>query len=415
VELSKILVLADESANWKIAGLRQLDRVALEINEFCHSQAKDRASVCVWWKPAIACERRWLPQNQRLTHLYLTDCAKSFADKSFDAALSTRFLLYRGGLAEFVAAQRRRSKIIHAVSSIEPWQQSFDQVERIANHADADFAGRKRWEYVRNAEEIASCEKRLLRASAKSEDGLVSRFINRPVSRWVSRVLLKFSVTPNQCSLLTSLIVIPACIALAYGNYFGFVIGTALLQLHSMLDGCDGEIARAKYVESERGRNFDAFCDLTATLLFVLSLGIGLFRRPTVAGWTRATYLGESILSFLFLAMQWSVSRRQHASFGQLSRGALDSIGRRVTSVSSLQNERRISDSAIHLLSTKLVPLLYEITKRDIVFFVFALLALANLSPWILHCVLVFSLTSFALTTKSLYRRRLRDINPAAR
>ena len=323
-------------------------------------------------------------------------------------------MLYRGGLAEFVAAQRRRSKIIHAVSSIEPWQQSFDQVETIANHADADFADRKRWEYVRNAEEIASCEKRLLRASAKSEDGsYFPIYQSSCVSMGQPGSLEVFShAEPMQFAHVSDRH--PGVHCVGYGNYFGFVIGTALLQLHSMLHGCDGEIARAKYVESERGRNFDAFCDLTATLLFVLSLGIGLFRRPTVTGWTRATYLGESILSFLFLGMQWSVSRRQHAPFGELSRGALDSIGRRVTSVSSLQNERRISDSAVHLLSTKLVPLLYEITKRDIVFFVFALLALANPSPWILHCVLVFSLTSFALTTKSLYRPRLRDINPAA-
>jgi len=57
---------------------------------------------------------------------------------------------------------------------------------------------------------------------------------------------------------------------LVRGDYTGFLAGTALFQLINILDGCDGEIARAKYLDSERGRRLDAFCDFVANLIFVL-------------------------------------------------------------------------------------------------------------------------------------------------
>jgi len=49
VEPSKILILADESANWKIAGLRQLERVVLAVNEFAESKKlESRIDVIVF-------------------------------------------------------------------------------------------------------------------------------------------------------------------------------------------------------------------------------------------------------------------------------------------------------------------------------------------------------------------------------
>jgi CDP-L-myo-inositol myo-inositolphosphotransferase len=49
-----------------------------------------------------------------------------------------------------------------------------------------------------------------------------------------------------------------------------------LFQIFSILDGCDGEIARAKFMESERGRRLDDLFDVLSNILLVLGLGFGL-------------------------------------------------------------------------------------------------------------------------------------------
>ncbi|HEV8185048.1 MAG TPA: hypothetical protein VGP40_03770, partial [Chthoniobacterales bacterium] len=51
----RVLILADESADWRVAGLRQLDRLALSLREFSQT-AGEELTVCVWWSPDTAPE-----------------------------------------------------------------------------------------------------------------------------------------------------------------------------------------------------------------------------------------------------------------------------------------------------------------------------------------------------------------------
>ena len=138
---------------------------------------------------------------------------------------------------------------------------------------------------------------------------MVSKFLNRPISRVITRLLLKLPITPNAWTILIFALAPVAFVFLMRGDYIGFLAGTALFQLINILDGCDGEIARAKYLDSERGRRLDAFCDFVANLIFVLCLGIGLFRQPSVSADIRFVYLLESLITFLIMAARvWSFS-----------------------------------------------------------------------------------------------------------
>jgi Phosphatidylglycerophosphate synthase len=44
----------------------------------------------------------------------------------------------------------------------------------------------------------------------------------------------------------------------------------------SILDGCDGEIARARNLESKFGERLDNVCDFLGSLIYVVALGTGL-------------------------------------------------------------------------------------------------------------------------------------------
>ena len=174
---------------------------------------------------------------------------------------------------------------------------------------------------------------------------------------------------------------------LAHGDYAGFVIGTALFQIANILDGCDGEIARAKYLESERGRRLDSLCDLITNLIFVLCLGVGLFRQAGSVGPWRSIYLVESIISCLLIG-------------ARLAGYAAELVARDTTRPVSRRDEQSILDSSQRLFGGTLTAFLFQLTKRDVIFFGFFLLAMAGVASWILHLVFVFSVVTLFLRLK---------------
>src|SRR5213075_3335171 len=113
---------------------------------------------------------------------------------------------------------------------------------------------------------------------SKPQDGFVSRFLNRPISRRITSVLLKFPIHPSTWTISICGLPLIAGVFLVRGDYVSIVIGAAIFQAFSILDGCDGEIARARNLESKFGERLDQFCDFLASLLYVLALGLGVHR-----------------------------------------------------------------------------------------------------------------------------------------
>src|SRR5213596_1764562 len=113
---------------------------------------------------------------------------------------------------------------------------------------------------------------------SKPQDGFVSRFLNRPISRRITRVLLKFPVRPSVWTISIFVLPIIACVFFVRGDYVSIVIGAAIFQAFSFLGGWEGGIWRGRDFESKFGERFGQFCDFLASLLFVLALGLGLHR-----------------------------------------------------------------------------------------------------------------------------------------
>jgi CDP-L-myo-inositol myo-inositolphosphotransferase len=114
----------------------------------------------------------------------------------------------------------------------------------------------------------------LKRLRDKPNDGPVARYLNRPLSERISRHLVQRDVTPNQISLFSFLCSLLAAGLFALGGYFALLLGGVLAQFASIIDGCDGEVARLKYQSSDFGGWFDAVLDryADAFLLFGLTL-----------------------------------------------------------------------------------------------------------------------------------------------
>src|SRR5204863_5040511 len=92
---------------------------------------------------------------------------------------------------------------------------------------------------------------------SKPQDGFVSRFLNRPISRRITRFLLKFPIHPSAWTISIFVLPLIACVFFVRGDYVSVVIGAAIFQAFSTLDGCDGEVASAKQLESQFGERLD--------------------------------------------------------------------------------------------------------------------------------------------------------------
>jgi phosphatidylglycerophosphate synthase len=381
----RVVILGDESANWQIAGLRQLDRLVLGLDEFAKAMGTaNKIEIVVFWKPEIPLSERLLPKHQRITCVRLTEASGSLEPEA--RILATRLFVARSALSKFFSTTPPVKIEQPIVDLTGAWPRLFEQFERTCRSAIR--AGEEDWRFLAHPSEIVASEKHLLRHIGKSQDGIVAKFLNRPISRVITRFLLKLPITPNAWTILTFALAPVAFVFLVRGDYTGFLAGTALFQLINILDGCDGEIARAKYLDSERGRRLDAFCDFVANLIFVLCLGIGLFRQPLVSANIGFVYLLESLITFFIMA-------------GGVGRFLMPLLARDTTRVVSRRQED--FNLADRFFGRALTAFIFQITQRDVIYFVFLLLAIAGLASWILHIFFAFSVITlhFRLFRKS--------------
>jgi phosphatidylglycerophosphate synthase len=65
------------------------------------------------------------------------------------------------------------------------------------------------------------------------------------------------------------------------GGYWGPLSGALLLQFSVVLDCCDGEVARVKFLESPLGDWLDIVCDTVVSVAIFLGLGVAVWRDGT--------------------------------------------------------------------------------------------------------------------------------------
>lgn len=117
-------------------------------------------------------------------------------------------------------------------------------------------------------------------------DGIVSRHLNRRLSRPAARSLRRTPVTPNAVTLFTLALAAVTGAALAAGWNIAGGIG---IQVVSVVDGVDGELARLRNATSRFGEVLDAVTDRYADALIVAGLTVFAARfedwpRPEVVG-----------------------------------------------------------------------------------------------------------------------------------
>jgi phosphatidylglycerophosphate synthase len=128
---------------------------------------------------------------------------------------------------------------------------------------------------VETPADIRGAERRLLRSLVKDTDGFMARHVERPISLQISRRLAGTAITPNQMSLIS------VAVGICGGPFFLSsrplmqTIGALLFLAHSILDGCDGELARLKFQQSRWGGVLDFWGDNVVHMVIFGCMGVG--------------------------------------------------------------------------------------------------------------------------------------------
>lgn len=133
------------------------------------------------------------------------------------------------------------------------------------------------WIDIDDADAYRKAEREMLDRLKKPNDGPVSRHLNRPISTRISKHLVATGVTPNQISIFTFALALLAAAFFMAGGYAALVAGGILAELSSIIDGCDGEVARLTYGGTAFGGWFDSVLDRYADGFIIFGLTYAVF------------------------------------------------------------------------------------------------------------------------------------------
>ncbi len=126
---------------------------------------------------------------------------------------------------------------------------------------------------VATAEDRRGAHELLYRILIKPQDNVITRYLFRPISSRISRLLVKTPITATQVSLVVAFLVALGC-WMTLDPSTDMMIGGALVILAaSYLDCCDGEIARVKLQASTFGAWLDTIVDELSSIGYMVAIG----------------------------------------------------------------------------------------------------------------------------------------------
>jgi phosphatidylglycerophosphate synthase len=315
------LVLADApSADVKVVGLTLAERarrVALKAGATTALVARDRAAIADWWR-AAGCDRLLVIRaTDQLVHtplvapLIASDSTRAVAVAPADAVATdvaagapVGALIVRGDAATRVIAglaagdDDRQLAAALLAEGAEPIAH-----ERIARHPAVSRAER------------AAAAALLYEIIHKHQDNAITRYLFRPVSIAMTRVLVRTPITPNQVSCVTAILVVLGCWLTAHAGMRYAIAGTAVMLGAAYVDCCDGEIARLKLLSSKFGAWLDTVVDELSQVAYMIALGLHVrahfgvdyFGHRGFDPWELAIVVGVITYAITIYCVYWNI------------------------------------------------------------------------------------------------------------
>lgn len=405
LSIKKVLVLADESSFYKIGGLFQLNRILLNIVESLtknEDSSLARLHFFIYWKQDMPEKKRISFKHPALKNILIdmSDNAQSVEhwlhlEEKLVLVIKTNLVLGRGSLKNLLKKEIFQNN--HSLDSSSQQRSPYFLILKVSK-LQRDYRTKKKylWEnlcnkfqsakdvglnvseksgFYENLEkfsDIKDCEQRLFRSLSKPSDGLVAKYLNRPISTRISRFLVPLPITPNHWTFLLFGVFLIGIWALTWGTQMGFILGMFLYQSVSLLDGCDGELARVRFEESKLGEWADTLSDLAGNLLFVFALGLGLSRQEGIDSFKSIFFFWEGVIcAFAMACTLWGVhcftQKRE-------STGHFNNFGKTI-----------IQELMLTGWAKNVSFFIVKILKRNTYALLFFIMSLFGQTDWILH------------------------------
>lgn len=117
------------------------------------------------------------------------------------------------------------------------------------------------------------------------------------ISKPISTILVKTSLTPNQITIISGILGILGAYYLTCHSRIYLIYAAVSIQLFTILDLVDGDIARMKDMQSHFGKWLDVFFDKLNDFLIILGLSVGIYWRTNNIS---ALYLGILLMGLVF-------------------------------------------------------------------------------------------------------------------
>jgi len=315
------LVLADApGADAQVVGLSLAER-ARRVVERAGARAvlvaRDRAAIAAWWRDA-GCDRLLVVRaTDQVIHtplvapLVASDSTRAVAVAGPDAPATDvaadhyagAMIVHGPAAAELIAAlaagaDDRALGAELLAAGAEPCVH-----ERIARHPAVTAAERR------------AADRLLCEMIHKHQDNGITRYLFRPVSIAMTRVLVRTPITPNQVSCITALLVVLGCWLTARGPINSAIAGTAVMLAASYVDCCDGEIARLKLLSSRFGAWLDTVVDELSQIAYMIALGLharqyfgtGYLGHHGFDPWEVAIIIGVATYAITIYCVYWNI------------------------------------------------------------------------------------------------------------
>lgn len=153
------------------------------------------------------------------------------------------------------------------------------------------------WQDVDTPDDLKIARRLLRRSLAKTSDGVISRYLNRPVSTRLSMVVAPFGIPADLLSLISAALGFLGAWLLGGERA---IVGALAVHASSVLDGVDGEVARLRLRAMPHGALLDGVLDRLVDTAVIAGLGVWALRgasSPTTIVLLVATATAASILS----------------------------------------------------------------------------------------------------------------------
>lgn len=158
------------------------------------------------------------------------------------------------------------------------------------------------WEDVDDIQALGSAKKVLYGSLRKPTDGFLSRHLERYLSLSITRLLADTPVKPNHVTFFIVMLGALAATLFTQPSYWYQVSAALVFWFSSFLDGCDGELARLKFMETRLGGWLDLWSDNLVHIMVFGGIGVGLFRNTGDIQWI---YLGIIAMVGVLLSVSW--------------------------------------------------------------------------------------------------------------